>query len=75
MSDEEIEKTSPADLADLPADFWDAVAVMVPDPKVAISLRVDGDVLSWFRSAGAGYQTRMNAVLRSYMEAMAEREE
>ena len=33
-------------------------------PKASISLRVDADVLEWFKAQGAGYQTRMNAVLR-----------
>jgi uncharacterized protein (DUF4415 family) len=37
--------------------------------KAAISLRVDPDVLEWFRTQGPGYQTRMNAVLKAYMEA------
>lgn len=37
--------------------------------KAAISLRLDADVLNWFKSEGAGYQTRINAVLRAYMEA------
>ena len=37
--------------------------------KRAISLRVDRDVLEFFKSGGRGYQTRMNAVLRAYMEA------
>ena len=38
-------------------------------PKATISLRVDADVLEWFKAAGPGYQTRMNAVLRAYKEA------
>jgi len=37
--------------------------------KAAISLRLDADVLDWFRAQGTGYQTRINAVLRAYMEA------
>ncbi len=37
--------------------------------KAAISLRLDEEVLAWFRIQGPGYQTRMNAVLRAYMEA------
>jgi len=37
--------------------------------KAAISLRLDADVLDWFRTQGGGYQTRINAVLRAYMEA------
>ena len=38
-------------------------------PKAAISLRVDHDVLAWFKAQGEGYQTRMNAVLRAYRDA------
>jgi uncharacterized protein (DUF4415 family) len=37
--------------------------------KAAISLRLDAEVLDWFRAQGGGYQTRINAVLRAYMEA------
>jgi uncharacterized protein (DUF4415 family) len=37
--------------------------------KTAISLRLDDEVLEWFRTQGPGYQTRMNAVLRAYMDA------
>jgi uncharacterized protein (DUF4415 family) len=37
--------------------------------KEAISLRLDAEVLDWFRARGPGYQTRINAVLRAYMEA------
>jgi uncharacterized protein (DUF4415 family) len=37
--------------------------------KSQITLRVDSDVLDWFRAKGAGYQSQMNAVLRAYKEA------
>lgn len=37
--------------------------------KEAISLRLDADVLDWFRARGPGYQTRINAVLRAYKDA------
>jgi uncharacterized protein (DUF4415 family) len=40
-------------------------------PKTSISLRVDADVLEWFKAQGAGYQTRINAVLRAFKEASA----
>ena len=40
-------------------------------PKALVSLRVDADVLAWFRAQGPGYQTRMNAVLRAFKEAAA----
>lgn len=68
MSDEEIAATSPPELADLPAGFWKDARLVVPVPKDAISLRVDRDVLNWFRQQGPRYQSRMNAVLRAYME-------
>jgi len=38
-------------------------------PKEQITLRIDSDVLQWFRALGAGYQTQINALLRAYMEA------
>lgn len=73
MSEQEISTTSPPELADLPEDFWDGAEVVSPQPKEAISLRVDRDVLAWFRAAGPRYQSRMNAVLRSYMSAIEAR--
>ena len=73
MTESQIEKTSPPELANLPDDFWsDAELVSVP-AKEAISLRVDEDVLSWFREGGPRYQSRMNAVLRSYVQSMRQK--
>ena len=40
-------------------------------PKAAISLRVDNDVLEWFKAQGPGYQTRINTVLRAFRDASA----
>jgi uncharacterized protein (DUF4415 family) len=37
--------------------------------KALLSLRIDSDVIEWFKKQGAGYQSRMNALLRAYMEA------
>jgi len=67
----EITRTSPPELADLPAAFWRDAELVAPVPKQAISLRVDEDVLAWFRRQGPRYQSRINAVLRSYMEHSA----
>jgi uncharacterized protein (DUF4415 family) len=41
--------------------------------KASISLRVDRDVLEWFKSQGKGYQTRINTILRTYMQAKTTR--
>ena len=49
--------------------FWDTAEVKLPIGKGQITLRIDRDILDWFRDSGRGYQTRINAVLRSYMEA------
>ena len=43
----------------------------VAGPKELVSLRIDSDVLNWFKATGAGYQTRINAVLRAYKDAAA----
>ena len=56
----------------LPQDWARAVAhrgLPVPPRKQQIALRVDADVLEWFKAQGEGYQTRMNAVLRAYRDA------
>jgi uncharacterized protein (DUF4415 family) len=68
VSEAEIARTAPAELRDLPADFWDEAVPVLPAAKVPISLRVDADVLAFYRELGPRYQSRMNAVLRSYME-------
>lgn len=58
-----------------PEDWAEAVAhrgLPLPERKEQIALRVDADVLAWFRSQGAGWQTRMNEVLKAYRKAMAD---
>ena len=55
-----------------PTDWANAVAhrgLPLPSRKAQIALRVDEDVLTWFREQGAGYQTRMNAVLKAFRDA------
>ena len=71
MTEAEIEAAAASDVDAQPTDsaFWANAEVVIPQRKRAISLRVDSDVLEWFKSHGRGYQTRMNAVLRAYMEA------
>jgi len=72
VTEREIHRTSPRELAALPAGFWTDAVVVNPVPKQPISLRVDRDVLAWFRDRGPRYQSRINAVLRSYVAAMRE---
>ncbi|SEK82838.1 Protein of unknown function [Roseovarius azorensis] len=49
---------------------WSKARIGLSEPKTAVSIRLDPDVLAYFKRQGKGYQTRMNAVLRAYMEAM-----
>jgi uncharacterized protein (DUF4415 family) len=68
LTDEEIE-ASIANDPDWSDDWnWGEAILVMPPKKKAISIRVDEDVLDYFRKEGAGYQRRMNAVLRSYMQ-------
>ena len=68
MTDEEIE-ASIKDDPDWSDEWnWGEAVLVIPPKKKAISIRVDEDVLDFFKHEGAGYQRRMNAVLRSYME-------
>jgi len=69
-SERAIRRTSPPELADLPQDFFAEAKLIHPVPKQPISLRVDEDVLNWFKQQGPRYQSRMNAVLRAYMSAV-----
>jgi uncharacterized protein (DUF4415 family) len=69
LTDEEIEKAVKNDPDAVPLDFdWSDAILVIPPKKKAISIRVDEDVLDYFKKEGAGYQRRMNAVLRSYMQ-------
>lgn len=47
---------------------WVGTDLPMPRPKVHASIRIDADVIDWFRAQGRGYQTRINAILRSYFE-------
>ena len=50
------------------ADFWKDARVVMPQNKQSVTIRLDADLLDWLRSQ-KGYQTRINAILRSYMDA------
>lgn len=55
-----------------PEEFGRSMALKglnVAPKKTLLSLRIDSDVIEWFRGQGAGYQSRINALLRAYMEA------
>ena len=69
LTDEEIEGAVRNDPDAVPLDIdWSKAVLVIPPKKQAISIRVDEDVLDYFKKGGAGYQRRINAVLRSYMQ-------
>ena len=70
ISDAELEASiaNDPDWADLRDIDWSDAVVVMPAKKKAISIRVDEDVLDFFKKDGDGYQRRINAVLRSYMQ-------
>jgi uncharacterized protein (DUF4415 family) len=68
LTDEEIEAAVRSDPDAPPLDFdWSKAVLVEPVAKKPISIRVDEDVLAFFKRGGAGYQKRINAVLRSYV--------
>lgn len=75
LSPEELAAMPDADIdfSDIPetdAKFWETAKVTFPeDRKSQVTIRLDAEILNWFKSHGRGYQTRINAVLRSYYEA------
>ncbi len=75
MSDEAIEAAAAADAENPPADdgHWANATIGLPPAKVPVNAKFDADVVAWFKAQGRGYQTRMNAVLRRYMEAQSGR--
>ena len=58
-----------SDIPPLDKNFFKDGKLRLPKAKPLISIRIDPDVLEWFKSQGGGYQTRMNAVLRMYVES------
>lgn len=66
LTDDEIDTS---DIPPLDEDFFADAELRLPEPKQKITIRLDKDVVNWFKSHGKGYQTRINAVLRTYMEA------
>ena len=69
LTEKELECSISADAdADVAVD-WTTARLVMPQRKEPVHLRIDPDVLVWYRQQGQGYLTRMNAVLRAYMDA------
>jgi uncharacterized protein (DUF4415 family) len=76
LTDKEIEDSvrSDPDVAPILDEEWFRTARLVmPQRKVPVSIRVDREVLEWFKAQGTRYQSRMNAVLKAYVSAHSKR--
>lgn len=66
MPDDQIDYS---DAPYLPDAVWMKAADRLPDTKKQITLRIDADVIDFFKHTGRRYQTRINSVLRAYVDA------
>ena len=66
IQDENIDYS---DIPEADENFWRRAELQMPQPKKGVYVRLDTDVLDWLKSKGKGYQTRMNAILRTLMES------
>ncbi|WP_076792855.1 BrnA antitoxin family protein [Chlorobium sp. KB01] len=75
LTDDEIEAAiaGDPDEGDMVVD-WSSATVELPQPKAVLNMRVDYEVLEYFRNQGKGYQTKINAVLRSYVDHRQQKE-
>jgi uncharacterized protein (DUF4415 family) len=72
MSDRDIDYS---EIPEQKANFFKNATLRLPEAKAIVTLRLDQDVLKWFKRQGKGYQTRINALLRAYMEANGQERE
>jgi uncharacterized protein (DUF4415 family) len=72
---QELERdiASDPDFSGVPEDWYKRAEAVMPAPKKLLSLRLDSDVVDWFKQQGPGYQTRINAVLRVFVQKAAKR--
>jgi uncharacterized protein (DUF4415 family) len=69
MSQAEVERLADDEDGPLPEDWESTVQIGIPARKQAVHIRLDPDILDWFRAQGPGYQTRINAVLRAFVQS------
>jgi uncharacterized protein (DUF4415 family) len=75
LTDADIARAVRSDPDAVPIDIdWSKATIVMPSRKSAISIRLDEDVLDYFRASGSGYQSRMNAVLRHFVSAQKKKE-
>jgi uncharacterized protein (DUF4415 family) len=66
LPDDEIDYS---EIPEQSKEFFRSATLRMPERKAIVTLRLDRDVLEWFKQKGRGYQTRINALLRAYIES------
>ncbi len=69
MTQKDVERLADDEEGPHPEGWEAGITLGLPPGKKAVKLRIDQDVLAWFRATGKGYQTRMNNVLRAFVHA------
>jgi uncharacterized protein (DUF4415 family) len=69
MARADIERLADEDDGEPPQGWESTVDIGLPERRQAIHIRIDPEVLRWFKAHGPGYQTRINAVLRAFVQA------
>jgi uncharacterized protein (DUF4415 family) len=69
LTQKEADRAAIEDEGQLPEGWQSTVEIGLPKRKQGVHIRLDSDVLDWFKAHGSGYQTRINAVLRAFVHA------
>lgn len=75
MSQAEVEHLADEEEGPLPEDWEASIRLGTPEPKQDVHIRLDPVVLRWFKTQGPGYQTRINAVLRAFVDSKQRNEQ
>jgi uncharacterized protein (DUF4415 family) len=67
LSDKDIDYS---DIPETDEEFWSDADIFFPTKKTHVSIRLDDDIISWFKQFGRGYQTKINSVLKSYISSI-----
>ena len=71
LSDEDIDYS---DIPETDEEFWSDAEILFPTNKTHVSIRLDDDIISWFKQFGRGYQTKINSVLKSYISSVQKKQ-
>ena len=71
LSDKDIDYSG---IPETDEEFWSDAEILFPTKKTHVSIRLDDDIISWFKQFGKGYQTKINSVLKSYITSIQKKQ-